>query len=128
MSMNPRPATIMLINEGQDAYPDLGPWTFGGWSDFGGEPGTAPVTTYSGRTNFAFWDSHVSSYSPCQTFGSMQNWNGNTPADDYMWAWWDASRSWPDNDWGGWWYVGGEGYSDILGYKQGCTATYTNLP
>ena len=129
MSVNPRPASIMLLNEGQDAYSDLGWWTFAGWNDFGGEPGTAVVTTYAGKSNFAFWDSHVSSYSPCQTYGSMTGWNGNAPADDFMWAWWDETRAFPEPYWGpGYWYFPGNAYSDILSAKQACVSSYVNLP
>jgi prepilin-type N-terminal cleavage/methylation domain-containing protein len=118
MTTCPVPSQKMMINESQYPYADLGEWALSGWNDIGGDQGSAPMTTYAGKTNVSFYDTHVNSFHPCQTFGSMKNWDGDVPADDFMYNWWN------DN-------LGGSydtnGYQQILAWQQDCWASYTGM-
>ena len=117
MTTCPAPGQKMMINESQYPYADLGEWALTGWTDIGGDPGTSPMTTYSGKTNVSFFDTHVSTFHPCQTFGSMQNWNGDVPADDFMYNWWNDNLPGYDTN----------GYQTILSWQQGCNSYYTDM-
>jgi prepilin-type N-terminal cleavage/methylation domain-containing protein/prepilin-type processing-associated H-X9-DG protein len=91
LSSVPRPASLIMVLESREWYPDLGTWTMNWRVWFDGSKGI--YTSHNGMCNWAFYDGHVKAMKPYVTFGTL-NWQpGDTPADDFLWEWWPGPDS-----------------------------------
>lgn len=98
MGSIPRTSSIIMVLESKYAYQDMGTWTVT-WRDPADIEGSGAFTSYNGKSNYSFFDTHVRSYHPCSTFGALK-WNpGDVPQDDYLWEWWAGVDSNVLRDW-----------------------------
>ena len=93
-----RPATLVMIIESREWYPDLGTWTLPWTVWFDGSKGMFNGHN-SAKSAWCFYDGHVKAINACATFGAL-NWApGQVPADDFLWEWWSGPDSNVLRDW-----------------------------
>jgi prepilin-type N-terminal cleavage/methylation domain-containing protein/prepilin-type processing-associated H-X9-DG protein len=96
----PRPAGLLSIMTSRYQFADLGTWTIHkNWYGPIQYPGKGSYVAYSGKANWAFYDGHAKSINPCATFGALNWLPGETPADDFLWEWWQGPDSNILRDW-----------------------------